>query len=433
MKSRRTFLASLNLNRGMTTDPRGGLFRAWLDDLRPDVLMLQETQAPHARVLGTLDDYERVCGTTGSTVWRRAGGPPVAVVQDRETWGQTIRLDGDVLVHHVHLAPSSGSERAAQLADLAALDPGRMKVVVGDFNLAPRPEDGVFGDSPSTFTSASERRALAGLVAGQGLCDILACRPPEFTFHRRVRGRSSAFRCDLALVDRRLPHTYAAYDHSVRPRISDHSAIVLSIPADAGVPAAPGRDTPLQEARPDRTAMSRRDASPWARWISSELAPAVAVTSVLDYGCGRGRDVRFLRDAGIDATGYDPAPAHGATELPAGTFDLVTLIFVLNTIATPAERVAALKAAASKVAPGGKVLVVARSDASIARAATRGGWQGVGDGFWSSDARRTFQHGLSTTELRHIGACAGLRPVSPVPPAAADAVAQLFSPREVTA
>ncbi len=50
---------------------------------------------------------------------------------------------------------------------------------------------------------------------------------------------------------------------------------------------------------------------------------------VLDYGCGYGQDVRFLRAKGFDAYGFDP---HYAPDLPTGMFDTIVCFYVLNVL-----------------------------------------------------------------------------------------------------
>lgn len=59
-------------------------------------------------------------------------------------------------------------------------------------------------------------------------------------------------------------------------------------------------------------------------------------TSVLDYGCGRGDDVKFLKELGIPAVGWDPYFAPEPTLLVR--HDIVNLGFVLNVIENPEER-----------------------------------------------------------------------------------------------
>ena len=64
--------------------------------------------------------------------------------------------------------------------------------------------------------------------------------------------------------------------------------------------------------------------------------------SILDYGCGKGDDVRELEAHGLDVCGWDPAYA------PDGTLqdsDIVNLGFVLNVIEDYKERVETLKRA----------------------------------------------------------------------------------------
>lgn len=76
-------------------------------------------------------------------------------------------------------------------------------------------------------------------------------------------------------------------------------------------------------------------------------------TSVFDYGCGRGGDVRRLKSMGVDATGWDPAFAPDQPLRPA---DVVNLGFVVNVIEDPQERALTLTGA-WKLA--GETLVVA--------------------------------------------------------------------------
>lgn len=52
------------------------------------------------------------------------------------------------------------------------------------FLLAPRPEDGLFGEETSTFTTDAERQTLRQLMQGAGLVDTTAETAPAFTFER---------------------------------------------------------------------------------------------------------------------------------------------------------------------------------------------------------------------------------------------------------
>lgn len=90
-----------------------------------------------------------------------------------------------------------------------------------------------------------------------------------------------------------------------------------------------------------RTAMTRYSLSTpmQALWRHGFLDGA---HSVFDYGCGRGDDLRALRERGIEAAGWDP---HYAPELPIRDADVVNLGFVLNVIEDVAERDEALQRA----------------------------------------------------------------------------------------
>src|SRR5690348_16729463 len=61
--------------------------------------------------------------------------------------------------------------------------------------------------------------------------------------------------------------------------------------------------------------------------------------SVLDYGCGRGGDVRYLQSRRIKVEGWDPYFRTGG-QLTAA--DVVNLGYVLNVIEDPSERAHAL-------------------------------------------------------------------------------------------
>jgi DNA phosphorothioation-associated putative methyltransferase len=73
-----------------------------------------------------------------------------------------------------------------------------------------------------------------------------------------------------------------------------------------------------------------------------EYAQLTAGCSILDYGCGRGADIRGLRELGFDASGWDPIHAPEGSRHEA---DVVNLGYVLNVIEDPAERLETLTSA----------------------------------------------------------------------------------------
>lgn len=79
---------------------------------------------------------------------------------------------------------------------------------------------------------------------------------------------------------------------------------------------------------------------------------------VLDYGCGFGQDVRFLRSEGIEATGYDP---HYFPELPTEKFDTIVCFYVLNVL-FPDEQTDVLMNVSSLLKPDGRAYFAVRRD-----------------------------------------------------------------------
>jgi DNA phosphorothioation-associated putative methyltransferase len=85
--------------------------------------------------------------------------------------------------------------------------------------------------------------------------------------------------------------------------------------------------------------------------------------NILDYGCGRGADVRLLRKSGIPARGWDP---HFHPNEPLAPADCVNLGYVLNVIEDSKERNATLQRAFELA---DKVLIVAvRVDQALGEA-----------------------------------------------------------------
>jgi len=64
-------------------------------------------------------------------------------------------------------------------------------------------------------------------------------------------------------------------------------------------------------------------------------------TTILDYGCGQGDDVRALEAAGFNAVGWDPHFQPDPSSLRKSR--ITNLGFVLNVIEDPAERAEALR------------------------------------------------------------------------------------------
>ena len=112
--------------------------------------------------------------------------------------------------------------------------------------------------------------------------------------------------------------------------------------------------------------------------------------SVLDYGCGKGDDVRELEAHGIDVTGWDPV--HRANE-DYSNRDIVNLGFVLNVIENKQERTETLINAWKHA---DKILVVA---VMVAGESVISQFTPYKDGIITS--RNTFQKYYSQGEIRY--------------------------------
>lgn len=122
---------------------------------------------------------------------------------------------------------------------------------------------------------------------------------------------------------------------------------------------------------------------------------------VLDYGCGRGGDVRWLRAKEFPwAYGYDPWVEFGASEMPEGPFDVVYLNYVVGTLSLLASRLDAIGHGFAEVKPEGLLVVTSRTCGAIRREARLRKWEKWGDGYLTR--RRTFQKGHNQVDLRDL-------------------------------
>lgn len=191
------------------------------------------------------------------------------------------------------------------------------------------------------------------------------------------RGRQNAWKA--ALVEARIE----VRDHRVFP-LDGHlgNATMLDTSKAPTIDAMP----PIAR---HRTAIGRNSLSaPMAALNAAGLLEDGV--SVLDYGCGRGDDVRALRAAGIDAVGWDPYFAPDRSALAPRK--VVNLGFVLNVVEDPTERRDVLRRAfdLAEQCLAVSVMLVGKGDVS--------GQRPHGDGFLTS--RGTFQRYYMQAELR---------------------------------
>ena len=134
---------------------------------------------------------------------------------------------------------------------------------------------------------------------------------------------------------------------------------------------------------------------------------------MLDFGAGKSHDPEMWTElTGAVARGYDKHPFPGfehRTRRPTNVFDLVTMNFVLNILATERERSEALADAASFVAPGGLLWVSTRSKGNIDKLGQSKGWGRTEGGAWiSSSAKGTVQFGMDGEGIVALARRSGL-------------------------
>ncbi|MFD3553871.1 methyltransferase domain-containing protein [Streptomyces goshikiensis] len=425
-------LASINLNKRLGADGPDGArarFAAWLRAHDVAVIVAQEPYKPADRRPPLLQGYVFAGGDGHLATWVREDVAAPAVSAPT-AWAQRVEL-GWLTVLQVHLDAYTSGARTAQLGELAAMaaaEGGRPLLICGDFNLAPRPQDGLYDGEVSGFTADTERKALQHLLRSAWLVDTTSPDGEDeakFTFERLFTGKLSRFRCDLALLS---DHLAAGVSVTTRDEVrtgpgafTDHSALLIDLPLTPqaaepddvlfAISDLTGKQPAAAGARPyqpHKTAMSRQGASPAARAVTGHLTGPLGVRTVLDHGCGRGADVAHYRAAGLDADGYDPHEGFGWPRPEREGYDLVTQMFVLNVLPDPGARIRALQDAAAFVRPGGHVVVVTRSPEEITKAAAVGTWTAHHDGFWSSEGKGTFQRGISAAETTALARHAGL-------------------------
>jgi ATP adenylyltransferase len=117
---------------------------------------------------------------------------------------------------------------------------------------------------------------------------------------------------------------------------------------------------------------------------------------ILDYGCGRGKDVEELKALGFDITGYDP---HWSPENPSGKFDTIMCNYVLNVIPSWYDRVKVMDKVLSLLNDGGTAIFTARNVKDIESSKTDK-WKPFEDGYITT--ADTFQAGISSRDIIEI-------------------------------
>ena len=168
---------------------------------------------------------------------------------------------------------------------------------------------------------------------------------------------------------------------------------------------------------PHKTAIFRKGGTMTkpSRWLLERvLIPrGIEVGSVLDFGTVKSHDPEMWKEmTGAVAWGYDRHPFPGLehrAKRPPHVFELVTMNFVLNILATERERAEALLDAASFVAPGGLLWVSTRSKSHVDKQGEKGDWgKTVEDAWISSPSKKTVQFGMDEEDIVALAQRSGL-------------------------
>jgi SAM-dependent methyltransferase len=432
MEIKSMIVASVNCNKRLSNPRTKGIFEKWLMESKIDLVFAQEPWPHGSSSVVDFLYYKPLGGNSRVFAWVKEG---YSLNQSEIIYPYLQKVDADYLIlHNLYLDAYSRTTRGEQLAAINKHLMGygdRPQVIFGDFNIAPNPEDGISKDSYSNFNGREDRGPLNDLLLNFGMVDTTSKETlghHEFTIIKNIGQTQTKFRCDLCLVSDYLlagDVFKARYDHSVRERtgFTDHSALIFTLPLDVHRRKETFQRTlfPLDEPEetldevnysPHKTAIARTTPSPAARLIRSEkLSKELGeIRRILDYGCGRGRDVDYYRTNGYDADGYDPYAPFGFSTLPTGLFDLITVIFVVNVLPNCWERLQVVKKAADYLRPGGYMLLVARSRETIESEARTKGWKTHNDGYWSHEGKGTFQKGINSIEMISLIKRAGLNP-----------------------
>jgi len=227
-------IISMNLNKRLHTLTKRSDFIAWINDQSPDIICLQEVCKRSVFTPKGFSQYEWIEGNNNTSIY----------VHDSFTYKSTkatkdfsfLYLTDATCIVSVYFSAYKSAQRVKQLeelsyqlSELAATEEIDNVIVVGDFNLAPRPIDGLVNSGFSKFTSHQERATFASFLRHHKLMDLGI--DAGFTIERAYQRRyHTQFRVDLALV-RAKKRVSATWDHRVREKnlFTDHSAIILEV------------------------------------------------------------------------------------------------------------------------------------------------------------------------------------------------------------
>ena len=228
-------LVSINLRKGLRNLRNRELLEAWLEKVRPNLLLIQEPLPNHVAMDIQLPSL-RCFGVHPTICFFALQSLDVYLIKDTRHW-QIVTFN-QFEIHNIYASSFSAKLRRELFSAIAdyVRDSVKLPLILGDFNTAPKSEDGRYGGEKSSW-GTNERPEFNRILLDGRLQDVLALEytgKQEFSLERKINGRLSQFRCDLALIrGLELDSFQCIYDHSVRTSsgaFTDHSAVCLSFP-----------------------------------------------------------------------------------------------------------------------------------------------------------------------------------------------------------
>jgi ATP adenylyltransferase len=110
------------------------------------------------------------------------------------------------------------------------------------------------------------------------------------------------------------------------------------------------------------TAIARKTPSAPMKWLVGEFAFG-STDAILDYGCGRGKDVEWMKEHDFNIIGYDPYyNPHTLANCIQNCFDIITCNFVLNVIDSSQAREGVIHHIKGLLKPQGVAYISIRAD-----------------------------------------------------------------------
>jgi hypothetical protein len=148
-----------------------------------------------------------------------------------------------------------------------------------------------------------------------------------------------------------------------------------------------------------KTAMSIKNPSVSTKYA---LSKDVIKNTVYDFGCGRGRDSKWLKSRGYEVISFDPyySPQFTPEVVDFSGIKTILINYVFNVIEVPDERTKLLQNLLNKTLKGTTFIISVRSQKEIEEQAKKGNWEKYTDGYITSI--NTFQHGYNINEFTNF-------------------------------